>query len=376
MEEIVTSFTQRALGLSILFLSVASGMTIARGQVYQAPEGGIAPPQMNIPPPQMSSDSSIPPLPPPNYNQITPPQAVQNYVPPTNDSSHYDPQINESSRRHSTANQSSGAYIPSEVEVFNNSTMKHGEPRAVIHTSFGDITVKLFIGQAPRSVRNFMDLARGDREFTDTKTSKKARRPFYTNLTFHKVIADDYILGGDPLGTGHGGPGYTLPDEVSQQLKFDKPGLVAMAPARDGVKLTKDSNGSQFFISLDAQPTWDGQFTIIGEVIKGLPVVTKISRTPAGPTDRPIRRVFMKTIEITEEDAGPGNHDQHQNGAPQMPGSDIMPPGTAAPPVVGPASVGPASVAAPPAGSAPPAGPATTTLPPPPPALPPPGGGI
>ena len=373
----MTSFTQRALGLSILFLSVASGMTIARGQVYQAPEGGVAPPQMNIPPPS-NSESSIPPLPPPNFNSVAPSQPNQNYIPLTNDSSSYNP---SNEHRQSQSNHASGGYVPSEVEVFNNASMKHGEPRAIIHTSFGDITIKLFIGQAPRSVRNFMDLARGDREFTDTKTSKKARRPFYTNLTFHKVVADDYILGGDPLGTGHGGPGYTMPDELSHEVKFDKPGLVAMAPAREGAKLTKDTNGSQFFISLDAQPSWDGQFTIIGEVVKGLSVVTKISRTPSGPTGRPIRRVFMKTIEIAEEDSGSGsgsgsgNHDQHQNSDPQMPSMPPpMPPGMSAPPIVGPASVGPASVAPPGSPGVPAGVPATTTLPAPPPALPPPSG--
>lgn len=198
------------------------------------------------------------------------------------------------------------AFTPSEVEVFSaNGQLKYGSPRAVIHTSLGDIVIKLDIAHAPKTVKNFMELAHGDIEFVDVKTSRRVRRPFYDGLTIHKVVANSFIQMGCPFGTGRGGPGYTLPDEISKTLKFDRPGIVAMALARDGVKMAKDSNGSQFFITLAPQPTWDEQFTIFGEVESGLDIVRKISKAEVGPTDRPIRRIYMTSVEMKDDDSGP-----------------------------------------------------------------------
>lgn len=202
------------------------------------------------------------------------------------------------------ASPAAAAYVPSEVEIFG-STMKHGSPRAVIHTTMGDIVLKLDIAHAPKTVKNFMELAHGDMEYTDAKTSRRIRRPFYDGLTIHKVIPDSFIQMGCPFGNGRGGPGYTLPDEISKSVKFDRPGVVAMALAREGTKATADSNGSQFFITLEAQPKWDGVYTIFGEVESGLDVVRKISNAEAGPTDRPIRRIYTTSVEIKEDDSGP-----------------------------------------------------------------------
>ena len=193
------------------------------------------------------------------------------------------------------------AFVPSEIETIVPGQVKVGDPRAVLHTSLGDITVHLFSAYAPKTVRNFIDLARGDKEFFDIKTGKGVHRPFYTNQLFHRVITDYLIQTGCPFGNGRGGPGFTIADELSPVLRFSKAGILAMAPERkDNVPL-RDSNGSQFFITLGAMPEWDDKYTIFGEVERGMSVVEKIGHTKTGPTDRPIKRIFLYSVEIFDD---------------------------------------------------------------------------
>ena len=280
--------------------SIAFGMQLARGQVGNPPDPAAleaarqAAAAAGIPVSDGSSAAIVPAVPPPPPPPPGPPQMI---VPPM-----HMQQMPAQYQGGMPAQATPQKFVPSEVEVVTSSSMKHGEPRAILHTDQGDIVIKLLIGRAPRTVKNFMELARGDREFSDAKTSKKVRRPFYNGLTFHKVVAGEYVQTGCPFGNGRGGPGYTLQDEVVPELTFDRPGLVAMAPAREGVKTNKDTNGSQFFITLAPQPTWNGNYTIFGEVIKGLSVINKIANVAVGPTDRPIRRVYINSIDVIDED--------------------------------------------------------------------------
>jgi peptidyl-prolyl cis-trans isomerase A (cyclophilin A) len=176
------------------------------------------------------------------------------------------------------------------------------EVRAVLRTSVGDITVRLDRLNAPHTANYFAGLAGGNIDFTDIKTSKPVKRPFYNGLVFHYVIKNMLIQTGDPFGNGRGGTGQTITDEIKPTMKFDRPGLVAMAPARDsgGTGLAKNSNSSQFFITLKEMPEWNGQFTIFGEVEDGLDVVQKIANAKVGPTGRPIKRIYLVAVEIIE----------------------------------------------------------------------------
>ena len=197
------------------------------------------------------------------------------------------------------------AFVPSVIEKFEKpSGVKF--KTAILRTSLGDLTIRLFMAQAPRTVRNFMQLATGEKDFVDAKTSKKVRRPFYNGLIFFRVIKGFMIQTGCPFGNGRGDPGYTLPDETSPSLKFDRPGLVAMALEQTQKPGTyrKDSNGSQFFITLAPEPSLDVKsFTIFGEVTSGLDVARKIGNTRTGPTDRPIKKVYLYSVEIQDPDA-------------------------------------------------------------------------
>lgn len=191
-------------------------------------------------------------------------------------------------------------FVPSEVEAYAPIPTKIDDPRMILHTSMGDITIRLFPAIAPMNVRNIIQLARGERDFVDVKTSKKVRRPFYDGLTFHRVIPGFVIQTGCPFGNGRGGPGYTVPDEFSAAARFSSAGMVAMAPQRHGTQIKKDSNGSQFFITLEPMPDGNDKYTIIGQVESGMDVVRSISRVRTGPTDRPIRRVFINNVEIID----------------------------------------------------------------------------
>jgi peptidyl-prolyl cis-trans isomerase A (cyclophilin A) len=188
-------------------------------------------------------------------------------------------------------------YVPSDVETYSPSD----DVRAVVRTSMGSFTIRLQSSRAPINVANFVALAKGTKPFIDVKTSKKVSRPFYNGLIFHRVLAGHLIQSGCPFGNGHGGPGYTVPDEISPFMKFNKPGVVAMAGGRRGVLTEKDSNGSQFFITVSPQPEWDGKYTVIGEVEKGMDVVQRISKARTGPADKPIHRITILSIDIMKK---------------------------------------------------------------------------
>jgi len=158
---------------------------------------------------------------------------------------------------------------------------------ATLHTTAGDIRIELFPNQAPHTVKNFVGLAEGTKEWEDPKTGEKKSEPFYDGLGFHRVISGFMIQGGCPLGTGTGGPGYTFDDEVTVDLTFDRPYLLAMANA--GKQMGRCTNGSQFFLTLGPTPHLNGKHTIFGEVADqaGRDVVDAIGATPTGPGDRP-----------------------------------------------------------------------------------------
>lgn len=165
---------------------------------------------------------------------------------------------------------------------------------AVLDTTLGEITCQLFPEKAPKTVDNFVGLAQGTKEFRDPKTRQNTKRAFYDGLIFHRVIPQFMIQGGCPLGTGTGDAGYKFEDEFSKDLKFDKPGKLAMANAGPG------TNGSQFFITVAATDWLTNHHTIFGEVVKGYDVVEMISKVPRGSGDRPTTPVVMNSVRIVE----------------------------------------------------------------------------
>ena len=171
---------------------------------------------------------------------------------------------------------------------------------AVIHTSMGDIRVELYPAQAPTTVKNFVGLAKGEREWTDSASGSKTSRPLYDGTIFHRVIPNFMIQGGDPEGTGMGGPGYQFNDEISPELTFSEPYLLAMANA--GKRFGKGTNGSQFFITVAPTPWLNGKHTIFGKVIDedSKALVDAISNVATGAQDRPVTPVVIESIEVEE----------------------------------------------------------------------------
>src|SRR5579864_2434712 len=169
-----------------------------------------------------------------------------------------------------------------------------GTPYAKFETSEGNFTIELFEKDAPKTVANFIGLADGTKEWTDPRTGEKVKKPYYNGLTFHRVIANFMIQGGDPLGTGTGGPGFSIPDEFQSGRKLDKAGILAMAN-----KGTPNSGGAQFFITL-APTTWlNGKHTVFGEVTEGMDVVEKIGSTrTTKPGDKPVKPIVIKSVRI------------------------------------------------------------------------------
>jgi peptidyl-prolyl cis-trans isomerase A (cyclophilin A) len=161
-------------------------------------------------------------------------------------------------------------------------------------TSEGDFTVRLFDEDVPNTVANFVGLAEGTKEFTEPQSGQKTKRPFFDGLTFHRVIAGFMIQGGDPLGTGTGGPGYKFADEFSPKLRHSKAGLLSMANAGP------NTNGSQFFITLVPTPWLDNKHSIFGEVVEGMDVVQKIGKTATSkPHDRPVKPITIQKVTIS-----------------------------------------------------------------------------
>lgn len=171
---------------------------------------------------------------------------------------------------------------------------------ALMTTSVGEIKIELFPEHAPQTVANFAELAMGKREWTDPATGAASTEPLYNGTIFHRVIDGFMIQGGDPLGTGTGGPGYVFDDEISPELTFTEPYVLAMANA--GKRMGKGTNGSQFFITV-APTTWlQGAHTIFGKVVdeESKAVVDKIATTETGPMDRPVEPIFIESVTISE----------------------------------------------------------------------------
>jgi len=164
---------------------------------------------------------------------------------------------------------------------------------AVFQTSEGTITCRLFEKEAPKTVANFVELAEGKREWTHPATRKKSTDPLYNGTIFHRVIPDFMIQGGDPQGTGFGGPGYQFEDETKgSPHKFDKAGKLAMANAGP------NTNGSQFFITVANTDWLTGKHTIFGEVVEGYDVVEKVSKVPRSRQDKPNKDVVVQSLTI------------------------------------------------------------------------------
>jgi peptidyl-prolyl cis-trans isomerase A (cyclophilin A) len=171
---------------------------------------------------------------------------------------------------------------------------------ATLHTSAGPIRVELFPNQAPKTVRNFVELAEGAREYTDPRTGAPGNgRPYYDGSVFHRVIDGFMIQGGDPTGTGTGGPGYQFDDEISE-LVFDRPYLLAMANA--GIQMGRGTNGSQFFITVGPTPHLNRKHTIFGYVADpaSQQVVNSIAKVPVRDQSRhrPVEDVVLERVEI------------------------------------------------------------------------------
>ncbi|MGE4056017.1 MAG: peptidylprolyl isomerase [Vicinamibacterales bacterium] len=160
-------------------------------------------------------------------------------------------------------------------------------------TSEGNFTVRLFDEEVPNTVANFVGLADGTKEWTEPRSGKKVQRPFFDGLTFHRIIDNFMIQGGDPLGTGTGGPGYRFGDEFHPRLRHSKPGVLSMANAGP------NTNGSQFFITLVPTPWLDNKHSVFGEVSEGMDVVERIGKTPTSkPGDRPIKPIVVQSVTI------------------------------------------------------------------------------
>ena len=165
---------------------------------------------------------------------------------------------------------------------------------AILKTSMGDITIELFPNQAPKTVKNFVELATGAKEWTDPNIGEKVKTNLYDGTIFHRVIPGFMIQGGDPLGSGMGGPGYNFADEFHGELNFDRPYLLAMANAGP------NTNGSQFFITVAATTWLNRKHTIFGQVSDAASqqVVDAIATVKTGANDKPVQAVKIESVII------------------------------------------------------------------------------
>ena len=163
-------------------------------------------------------------------------------------------------------------------------------------TSEGNFTARLFDAEVPKTVANFAGLAEGTIEWTDPRTGKKTKEPYYNGTVFHRVIADFMIQGGDPLGQGTGGPGYKFADEFSPKLRHSKPGILSMANSGP------NTNGGQFFITLVPTAWLDNKHSVFGEITEGMDVVNKIGKTATSkPGDRPVKPITINSVTIEKK---------------------------------------------------------------------------
>jgi peptidyl-prolyl cis-trans isomerase A (cyclophilin A) len=175
-------------------------------------------------------------------------------------------------------------------------------PTVLIDTTMGRLTCKLFDKQAPVTVANFIGLAEGTKDWTDPKTLKKVHhQPLYNGTTFHRVIPNFMIQGGDPAGDGTGDPGYFFQDEIDPGLEFDVPGRLAMANAGPG-PTGGGTNGSQFFITEQPQPELNGKHTIFGQCDEhSVLLVASIARVDRDENDKPLTPVVINRVTIVRD---------------------------------------------------------------------------
>ena len=160
-------------------------------------------------------------------------------------------------------------------------------------TSAGNFTARLFDAETPNTVANFIGLADGSKEWTDPRTGRKVTQPYYNGTIFHRVIEGFMIQGGDPLGQGTGGPGYTFADEFHAKLRHSKAGILSMA------NRGPNTNGGQFFITLAETPWLDNKHSVFGEITDGMDVVKKMGTTATSkPGDRPVKPITIESITI------------------------------------------------------------------------------
>ena len=171
------------------------------------------------------------------------------------------------------------------------------ETFATLHTTKGDIEIRLFADHAPKTVANFVELAEGTKEWKDPRSGSKTTTKLYDGTVFHRVIDGFMIQGGDPLGSGRGGPGYQFGDEFHPELAFNRPYLLAMANAGP------NTNGSQFFITVGPTPHLNRKHTIFGEVTKGSDVVDAIATAAVGAGDRPRTDIVINSVTIERRPA-------------------------------------------------------------------------
>ena len=163
-------------------------------------------------------------------------------------------------------------------------------------TSEGNFSIQLFDDLAPNTVANFTGLADGSKEWTDPRSGKKSNAPYYNGTIFHRVIDGFMIQGGDPLGQGTGGPGYTFADEFNPTLRHSKAGILSMA------NRGPNTNGGQFFITLAATPWLDDKHSVFGEIVDGMDVIKKIGGTATSkPGDRPVKPITIDAVTIEKK---------------------------------------------------------------------------
>ena len=167
---------------------------------------------------------------------------------------------------------------------------------AYLQTNTGNIICELYFDQTPRTVANFMNLAEGRQPYLDIKTGKPATGNYYDGQIFHRVIPNFMIQGGDPTGTGRGGPGYRFGDEFRKELTFDRPGRLAMANSGP------NTNGSQFFITHGPTPWLNYRHTIFGQVVSGQDVVDRMGNAPRDSRDKPLTDIVLESVQIVRID--------------------------------------------------------------------------